>query len=309
MNAIKYLQIVWRGISVSILLLAMLPPANAIEPRIFPTPEAALEALGDAAKSTDDAPLVALFGDAHRAQLVQKDRAAALADRAQFTTAFAEFHLLREDAPAHRTVLVGFDAWPFPIPLVSTNGGWRFATEQGVQEILNRRIGRNELSAIDVLSAYVDAQRTYAAKDRLGDGVLQYARRISSSDGKQNGLYWPADAANGEESPFGPLIADAAPYLKGHQPGDPFRGYYYRILTAQGAHAAGGAYSYVINGRMIAGFAMVAYPAQHGETGVMSFIVNQNGKVYERNLGANTAVLGAKMNLFDPGPGWKELVE
>jgi hypothetical protein len=290
------------------LSIVMLAPAHAVEPRIFPTPEAAVEALGVAAKASDDAPLVTLFGDAHLAELVQQDRAMALADRAQFATAFAEYHMLRDDAPNRRTVLVGYDAWPFPIPLVTVDGGWRFAPEQGVQEILNRRIGRDELNAIDVLRAYVDAQRAYAAKDRLGDGVFQYAKRIGSSAGKRDGLYWPADTAKGdEESPFGPLLAEATPYLTGHKAGDPYRGYYFKILTAQGSHAAGGPFNYIIHGRMIAGFGMVAYPTQYGKTGVMSFIVNQNGRVFEKNLGANSAATGASMKIFDPGPGWSEV--
>ena len=141
-----------------------------------------------------------------------------------------------------------------------------------------------------MLRAYIDAQRAYAARDRDGDGVLQYAQKLASTPGKQDGLYWPADAAKGEEaSPFGPLIAESAAYLKGHTAGDPYRGYHFRILTRQGKSAPGGAYSYVINGRMIAGFAMVAYPAEYGESGVMTFIVSHNGKVYEKDLGKDSS--------------------
>ena len=138
--------------------------------------------------------------------------------------------------------------------------------------------------------------------------MLQYAQKLASAPGKHDGLYWPADAAKGEEaSPFGPLVAESSAYLKGHAAGDPYRGYHFRILTRQGASAAGGAYSYVINGRMIAGFAMVAYPAEYGKSGVMSFIVNQNGKVFEKDLGKDSAAIGAKMTTFDPGTGWKEV--
>ncbi len=151
-------------------------------------------------------------------------------------------------------------------------------------------------------------RRTTPRVDRDGDGVLQYAQRLGSTPGKHDGLYWPADAAKGEEaSPFGPLVAESAAYLKGHQAGDPYRGYHFRILTRQGKSAPGGAYSYVINGRMIAGFAMVAYPAQYGESGVMTFIVSHNGKVFEKDLGKNSAEIGAKMTAFDPGAGWKEV--
>ena len=176
---------------------------------------------------------------------------------------------------------------------------------EGLDELINRRIGGNERNAIDVLRAYLDAQRAYAARDRDGDGVLQYAQKLVSTPGKQDGLYWPADAAKGEEaSPFGPLIAEARPTVKGHKSGDPYRGYHFRILTQQGKNAPGGAYSYVINGRMIAGFAMVAYPAEYGESGVMTFIVNHNGRIYERDLGPNTAKLAPGITAFDPGKGW-----
>ena len=179
-----------------------------------------------------------------------------------------------------------------------------------MDEIVNRRIGGNERNAIVVLRAYIDAQREYASRDRDGDGVLQYALRLGSTPGQHDGLYWPADAAKGEEpSPFGPLVAESAAYLKGHKEGDAYRGYHFRILTRQGKHAPGGAYNYVINGRMIAGFAMVAYPARYGDSGVMTFIVSNNGKIYERDLGGSSTAIGAALTTFDPGPGWKELPE
>jgi hypothetical protein len=185
---------------------------------------------------------------------------------------------------------------------------WRFATEEGASELLNRRIGKNERSALHVLHAYLDAQRAYASRDRDGDGVLQYAQKIASTPGKYDGLYWPADAAKGEEeSPFGPLIAQSAAYLAGHKKGDPYRGYHFRVLTRQGKNAPGGAYNYVINGRMIAGFAMVAYPDAYGESGVMTFIISHNGKIYQKDLGKNTDSIGTKMSTFDPAAGWKEV--
>ena len=159
-----------------------------------------------------------------------------------------------------------------------------------------------------MLRAFVDAQRAFAAVDRDGDGVLQFAQKLASTPGKRDGLYWTADPAKGEEmSPFGPLIAESSAYFKGHTAGDPYRGYHFRILTRQGEHAPGGAYNYVINGRMIAGFAMVAFPAEWDKTGVMSFIVNHNGKVYQKDLGKNSTAIGARMTSFDPGPGWKEV--
>ena len=203
--------------------------------------------------------------------------------------------VLREPSPDRRVLVIGDEAWPMPIPIVRVGDRWRFATEEGADEIVNRRIGGNERNAIYVLRAYIDAQRAYATRDRDGDDVLQYAQKLASTPGKHDGLYWPADTSKGEEaSPFGPLVAGSAAYLKGHAAGDPYRGYYFRILTRQGKSAPGGAYSYVINGRMIAGFAMVAYPAEYGNSGVMTFIVNQNGKVYQRDLGKKSTQVGAR---------------
>jgi hypothetical protein len=282
--------------------------AAGAEQKTFATPDEAVDALLAALKADDDAALVALFGDTHKTLIVTPDRAANSANRAKALAAMQTYRLLEERAKDRRVLLIGDQAWPLPIPLVRVGERWRFATEEGEDEIVNRRIGANERSAIKVLRAYLDAQKDYAASDRKGDGVLQYAQRLGSTPGKHDGLYWPADAAKGEEaSPFGPLIAESAAYLKGHQSGDPYRGYHFRILTRQGKSAPGGAYSYVINGRMIAGFAMVAYPAQYGESGVMTFIVSHNGKVFEKDLGKNSAETSAKMTAFDPGAGWREV--
>jgi hypothetical protein len=214
--------------------------------------------------------------------------------------------VLKEPSADRRILVVGDQAWPVPFPIVRAGDRWRFATEEGIEELINRRVGGNERNAIFVLRAYVDAQRAYAARDRNGDGVLQYAQKVMSSPGKQDGLYWPAEADNGEEaSPLGPLIAEAAPYTAGHKAGDAYRGYYFRILTQQGKSAPGGAYNYVINGRMIAGFAMIAYPSDYGVGGVMTFIVSHNGVVYERDLGRDTVKLASALKTFDPGKGWK----
>jgi len=296
---------VCRFVLVPLLALPLL--ASAAEQKTFATPEAAVDALVVALKADDDAALISIFGDQHKDLIVTPDRAANSAGRARAVTALQTFRMLDEKGSDRRVLVIGDQAWPFPIPLVKSAGGWRFATEEGADEIVNRRIGANERNAIFVLRAYLDAQKEYASRDRNGDGVLQYAQRLGSTPGKHDGLYWPADAAKGEEmSPFGPLIAESAAYLKGHKASDPYRGYYFRILTRQGKSAPGGAYSYVINGRMIAGFAMVAYPAQYGESGVMTFIISHNGKIFEKNLGKNTAETASKMAAFDPA-GWKEL--
>lgn len=290
-----------------VFLLALPLAATAADQQTFATPEAAVDALQAALKANDEAALTAIFGDRHKEMTDSGDAAQNAVARAKAAEALATFRVLDSRGEDRRVLLMGANAWPMPIPLVKTGNAWRFATEQGVDELLNRRIGGNERNAIYVLRAYVDAQRQYAAVDRDGDDVRQYAQKLASTPGKHDGLYWPADAAKGEEeSPFGPLIAASSAYFKGHQKGDPYRGYHFRILTRQGKGAPGGAYSYVINGRMIAGFAMVAYPHDHGASGVMSFIVNHNGKVYERNLGPNTEKAVAKMTSFDPA-GWKEV--
>jgi hypothetical protein len=290
------------------LFLALPLASTAADQKTFATPEAAVDALVGALKANDDTELLAIFGDKHRNLIDTGDRAHDTTIRAEALARYAAFHVLDERGSDRRVLLIGPQAWPMPIPLVRVGSAWRFATEEGVEEILNRRIGGNERNAIHVLRAYLDAQSAYASRDRDGDGVRQYAMKLASTAGKQDGLFWPADASKGEEvSPFGPLIAESSAYLAGHKAGDAYRGYHFRILSRQGKNAAGGAYSYVINGRMIAGFAMVAYPAEYGKGGVMTFVVSHNGKVYEKNLGKNTSGTAAKITAFDPGAGWKEV--
>jgi hypothetical protein len=292
------------------LALAVLAPlaANAAPQETFATPEAAVDALMAALKADSDPAMLAIFGEEHKDLLIDSDRAATSATRARILAAMQTLRVLREPSPDRRVLVIGDEAWPMPIPIVRTGDRWRFATAEGADELVNRRIGGNERNAIHVLRAYLDAQRAYATRDRDGDGVLQYAQKLASASGKHDGLYWPADAAKGEEaSPFGPLIAESAGYLKGHTAGDAYRGYHFRILSRQGKDAPGGAYNYVINGRLLAGFAMVAYPAEYGRSGVMTFIVSHNGKVYEKNLGKDSTAIGAKMTTFDPGAGWKEV--
>lgn len=215
-----------------------------------------------------------------------------------------------EGVGTDKTVLyVGKEDWPFPIPLVKKQGSWRFDTNEGRQELLARRIGRNELSVIQVCLTYVDAQREYALKDRDGDGLLAYAQKFASSPGKKDGLYWEAKEGD-EQSPLGPLFAAAQKlgYTAKKPAGKPlpYHGYYYRILKAQGKNAPGGAYDYVVKGKMIGGFALVAYPAQYGSSGIMTFIVNHEGVVYQKNLGQDTEKTAQAMKLFDPDRTWKK---
>jgi hypothetical protein len=293
------------------LLLPLVFPltATAAEQSTFAKPEDAIEALMSALKANDDAAMLAIFGEKHKDLVVTPDLAYNSARRAEAFRLMQLFHKLEDAGADRRTLYIGDQAWPVPIPLVRSEGRWRFATEEGEEEIVNRRTGANEYNAIAVMRAYLDAQRHYASRDRNGDGVLEYARKLGSTPGQHDGLYWDSDAnRNEEESPLGPLIAESAAYFEGHAPGDAYRGYYFRILDRQGESAPGGSYSYIINGRMIAGFAMVAYPAVYGESGVMTFIVSNNGAIYERDLGEDTGKLGAAITTFDPGPGW-DLVE
>ena len=291
-----------------VLLLVLPLTASAADQKTFATPDEAVDALLAALKADDDATLVTIFGDKHKDLVVTSDRAANSATRAEAVVAIRTYRLLEEQGKDRRVLLIGDQAWPFPIPLLKTGERWRFATEEGENEIFNRRIGANERNALAVLEAYLDAQKQYALWDRNNDGVLQYAQRLASTPGKRDGLYWQADIAKGEEmSPFGPLVAESAAYLKGRKAGDPYRGYHFRILTRQGKRAPGGAYNYIINGRMIAGFAMVAYPDQYGASGVMTFIVSHSGRVFENDLGRSSEAIGAKMTAFDPGAGWHEV--
>lgn len=302
------IKAVLRWLLLAPLLALSLASAAADQQRMFATPEAAVDAVIAALKANDEAALISIFGEQHKNLVVTGDPANDAAAHADAAAQLAAFHALEERGNDRRVLLMGPQAWPVPIPLVRQGGAWRFATEEGAEEMLNRRIGGNERNAIHVLRAYLDAQREYASRDRNRDGVLQYAQKLASSPGKQDGLYWPADASKGEEeSPFGPLVAESSAYLTGHKKGDPYRGYHFQILTRQGKNAPGDAYNYIINGRMIAGFAMVAYPDKYGETGVMTFMVNHNGKIYEKDLGKEASEnIGAKMTIFDPGPGWKE---
>ena len=290
---------------VLLLMLAFPLTATAAEQSTYAKPEEAIDALMSALKANDDAAMLAVFGEDHKSLVVTPDRAFNSARRAEVLRLMQLFHKLEVTGTGRRTLYIGDQAWPVPIPLVHGEGRWRFATEEGEDEIVNRRIGANEYNAIAVMRAYLDAQRQYASRDRNGDGVLEYARKLGSTPGQHDGLYWDSDAnGNDEESRLGPLIAESAAYFEGHAPGDAYRGYYFRILDRQGESAPGGSYSYIINGRMIAGFAMAAYPAVYGESGVKTFIVSNNGAIYERDLGEDTGKLGAAITTFDPGPGW-----
>jgi hypothetical protein len=241
--------------------------------------------------------------------LISPDLVQATGEYQLFVQHLTEKIQLINHSDSNATLALGADGWPFPIPLVKQNGRWWFDTAAGSEEILDRRIGRDEMGAIAVCQAYVAAQREYAGQDRVGDGVLGYAQFLRSTPGRHDGLFWPAQP--GEElSPLGPLIAQARVEGYHHSASmlndelAPYHGYYFRILTRQGKHAPGGRYNYVINGRMIAGFALVAWPAVWGNTGVMTFVVNQQGQVYQKNLGPKTAQLAKNITTYDPDDSW-----
>jgi len=268
--------------------------ATAGTQKTFDSPEIAVEALVDSLARNDDAEMRAILGLNYE-RLVSLDDLSA-EDRLAFLAAWAKGHrLLRDSDTVARLELNG--GWTLPIPVVRTGSGWIFDTRAGKDEMRTRRIGRNELAAIEIMYAYVDAQREYAERDRNGDGILEFAQKILSSPGKQDGLSWPT-TADEPESPAGPLLETKD--LK-----DGYHGYRFKILKAQGKSAPGGARSYVNGGRMTEGFALVGWPARYGETGLMTFIVNHDGVVYEKYLGPDTANLVGAMTKFNPDASWQ----
>ena len=274
----------------------------------FKSPEAAADALVAALKANDERRLVALFGPDGGKLVGSGDATADQAIRARFVTAFEEAHKIEMQGDAKAVLSVGKDDWPLPIPIVKRGETWRFDAKKGKNELVNRRIGENELSTIQVLLAVVDAQREYSSEDRNGDGRLEYAQRFRSRPGRTDGLFWPASQGQGE-SPLGALAATASRegYKAESGKRTPYHGYYFKILTGQGKDAPGGAYSYLAQGHMIGGFAVVAWPAKYGSSGIMTFIVNQDGVVYEKNLGADTAAIANSMSLFNPDASWTKV--
>ena len=278
----------------------------------FTSPQAGAAALADAVKSDNQPALRAILGR-HGSKLVSSgDPVADARNRETFIHAYGESNKIVLEGEAQAELWVGNQGWPLPIPLVkSTDGNWRFDTRRGEVEILSRRIGRNELAAIQVCLAIVDAEREFAARDSDGDGLREYAARFTSTPGQRNGLYWPTEPQEAL-SPLGPLLAAAAKdgYLgTGAGSSEPYQGYFYKILTRQGKEASGGAYSYFVQGQMIAGFALIAYPARYGASGIMSFIVNQDGIVYQKNLGRNTATIATGLKSFNPDASWNRVPE
>ena len=274
----------------------------------FNSPQAAVDALKAAVEARDTNALHTIFGPVGHS-LVSVDVVEAAAERELFMKRVKEKVNLVAETGSKEVLQLGADGWPFPIPLVKQGGQWFFDSEAGREEILNRRIGANELGAIQVCRAYVQAQREYASVDRNGDGVLEYAQHLRSTPGTHDGLYWSTRTGD-ELSPLGPLVAQARGEGYRHETKilteeqAPYHGYYFKILTRQGKHTSVGKCNYVINGHMIAGFALVAWPAEWGNTGVMTFIVNQQGQVYQKNLGPKTASIAQGMTTYDPDGSW-----
>jgi len=295
--------------------LSLAPPLAAfadtteVTGKRFATPDEAVAALRAATASADTNALSLVLGPAAE-ELQNADRIQGTNELKTFSSALAQTNQLVRVSATRMVLEVGDDLWPFPIPIIKKDGSWFFDTEAGKDELLSRRVGRNELAVLPAMRAYVDAQRDYASIDRDGDEVLEYAQRLFSSPRKHDGLYWPP-AYDGDESPLGPLVAYAQeagynPEAREEEEAErgPFHGYLFKILTRQGKHAPGGKYSYVINGNMIGGFALVAWPAEYGDSGIMTFIVNQQGRVYQKDLGPKTARIAKKMDTYDPDPTW-----
>jgi hypothetical protein len=295
------------SIAVAALLCASTSVATAQQ--AFKTPEEAATALVGAAKSGDMKAITTVLGPDGDDIVSSGDEVADAATRAKFVNAYDAKHTIAMEGDSKAVMVIGPDDFPLPIPIIRKDGQWRFDTAAGREEILFRRIGENELDAIQSALAYVDAQDEYAEKDRTAAGINTYAQRIISQPGKKDGLYWPT--SQGEDpSPLGELIAEAT--KQGYRVGGgrtPFHGYYFKILTRQGPAAPGGEADYVVNDKMIGGFALVAYPAEYRNSGVMTFIVNHAGTVFQKDLGPNTAQLAERMTSFNPDKSWQAVTD
>ena len=291
----------------AILLTLFAAVANAQEPgqKTFATPQDAGKALYEAVKSGDKPAMEAVLGQSSASIISSGDEVQDKSNREFFTKRFEQMNRWAKEINGSQILYIGAENWPFPIPLKSDAGQWYFNTKAGAQEILFRRIGKNELAAIRVCSVLADAQYDYFEQTHDGDTVHQYAQKFTSDEGKQNGLYWKV-AEGQPESPVGPLVAYATGEGYGGEKtaAQPFHGYYYHMLKAQGANVKGGAKSYIVDGKMTGGFAFVAYPAEYRNSGVMTFLVDATGVVYQKDLGPTTADIAKQMKEYNPNPTW-----
>ncbi|MFB9264845.1 DUF2950 domain-containing protein [Bradyrhizobium erythrophlei] len=291
------------GIAAATAMAVLISLAEAQQ--AYPNPEDAAAALAAAVKTGEKQAILKVLGRGAEDIIESGDEVADAETRQTFLSAYDARHSIKAEGNKKATLILGADDFPFPIPLVNNRDGWEFDTAAGRREILYRRIGRNELDAIQTCLAYVDAQNEYADKDRTGEGAGVYAQRIVSSHGKKDGLFWRDDR---DPSPLGELAAQAS--AEGYKVGEqnaPYHGYYYRILKAQGSDAPGGALNYVVKGKMIGGFALIAYPAEYGNSGVMTFMVNHSGTVYQKDLGPRTEIIAKRIIVFDPDQTWKKV--
>ena len=289
---------------------ALAAEVKQIVQKTFKSPEEAVKSIIDATRSHDTKGMLAIFGPAGKEIISSGDEVADKAGRERFVKACEEMTKLEKETDKKVTLVVGNNEWPFPIPIVKKGETWVFDTMAGKEELLNRTIGKNELNTIQACLAYVDAQREYAMKDRDSNNLREYAQKFGSTKGKKDGLYWEAKEGE-EQSPLGPIAAQAVREgYTGRKTGDkpvPYHGYFYRILKAQGKNAPGGAYDYMVNGKMIGGFALVAFPAEYGASGIMTFIVNHDGVVHQKDLGRETGKIASAMTKYDPDKTWKKV--
>ena len=303
----------WNAAVLSVMLVllgagsrAMAAPSGE---ETFASPVQAAETLAAAWRADKVEALLKIYGPGGRNLVTSGDPVAEHMTRARFAAAYDQQHRIELQGPGEAILTIGKDNWPYPIPIVRDGSVWRFDVKAGIEQVLDRRIGANELHAIEVSRAYVEAQREFAADRRQAGQPEEYAQQLASSNHKHDGLYWPAGPGE-KQSPIGPLVAAAQ--ANGYSPppasaGDSraFEGYYFRILNAQGGHAPGGGRYYVVNGRMTGGFALIAFPSRWGDSGVMTFLVNQNGIVFQKNLGPGTTRLARQVTLYDPDRTWR----
>jgi hypothetical protein len=312
--SVKFMSVGQRNITgflTTVVLLAashiLCGPSASAAQKTFSNSDQAVQALIEAVKSGEKKSLLDLLGKDYRNLVSSGDKVADRQSSERFIQLYQEANR-QEKLNDNKVILhVGNDDWPFPIPIVRQGGTWYFDTEQGAEEIINRRVGRNELFTIQTCLAYMDAQREYYVRNPTRDTLLHYAQKFVSSNGRRDGLYW--ETAPGEEpSPLGPRVTTGRSegYFGNLKNPAPYHGYYFKILTAQGPDAPGGAYDYVVNGKMMGGFGLVAYPAEYGSSGVMTFIVNHEGQVYQKDLGKRSASIARAMKEFNPDPTWQK---
>jgi hypothetical protein len=302
-------------ITATMMVCAILIHSNAaeIKQKSYASPEDAVKALVEAVKANNNQELLAIFGPEGKDLISSGDEVADKNARERFLSDYEQKNKLEKETPDKVVLDIGSEDWPFPIPIVKKGETWVFDTKAGKEQMLDRRIGRNELNTIEVMHAYVDAQREYVSKDRDGNGDIEFAQKIISTEGKHDGLYWEAKEGE-EESPLGPLFAEAAGEgytLKKEQTGQPipYHGYFFKVLKGQGKDAPGGRYDYVVNGKMILGYALLAYPAVYGSSGIMTFVINQDDVVYQKNLGRNTAKIVESIIRYNPNKTWTKVEE